>query len=118
MNYNQTRVVRVDESYYHHHSISKKEESTEISQSPRTDYSISRDVAYSQLIDAINATKEPPCTKFNCERRQLCALEKVDCRLFRHYVNNNNYSTRPEKYIARLFRPYDQEETNAKKFHE
>ena len=115
MNYNQTRVVRVDESYYHPTS-SIKEESTKISQSPRTDYSKSQDIAHSQLIDAINATLEPPCTKFNCERIEQCALEKVDCRLFRHYANNNNYSTRPEKYIARLFRPYDQEETNAKTY--
>jgi len=94
MHYNQNRVIRVDESYYNH--------STKPQSPIRT-----QDVAHSELIDAILATKEPPCTKFNCEKIKQCAKEKVDCRLFRHYVNNDNYSSKPEKYIARLLRPYD-----------
>ena len=37
---------------------------------------------------------EGPCVKFNCERQQECAEEKVECKAFRYWVNNDSYTTK------------------------
>ena len=44
--------------------------------------------------EAMIQVGEGPCTKFNCERQQECADEKVECKAFRYGVNNDSYTTK------------------------
>lgn len=56
-----------------------------------------------EIIETMNVDKfteamyqigEGPCVKFNCERQQECAEEKVECKAFRYWVNNDSYETK------------------------
>ena len=51
------------------------------------------------LITHIQNQKEPPCTKFKCPNIEKCKREKIECKSFRFYVNNNDYSKKREKDI-------------------
>jgi hypothetical protein len=44
--------------------------------------------------EAMYQIGEGPCVKFNCERQQECAEEKVECKAFRYWVNNDSYTTK------------------------
>ena len=44
--------------------------------------------------EAMYQIGEGPCVKFNCERQQECAEEKVECKAFRYWVNNDSYETK------------------------
>ena len=55
-----------------------------------------------EMIDSINIEKfndamvvigKGPCVKFDCDRQSVCAVEKVECKPFRYWVNNDSYST-------------------------
>ena len=55
-----------------------------------------------ELIQSINLNKfqaaiqqvgKGPCVKFDCERQKECADEKVECKAFRYWVNNDSYTT-------------------------
>ena len=55
-----------------------------------------------ERIDSINIEKfndamvvigKGPCVKFDCDRQSVCAVEKVECKAFRYWVNNDSYST-------------------------
>ena len=35
-----------------------------------------------------------PCVKFDCDRQSICAEEKVECKAFRYWVNNDSYWTK------------------------
>ena len=35
-----------------------------------------------------------PCVKFDCDRQSVCAEEKVECKAFRYWVNNDSYWTK------------------------
>ena len=41
--------------------------------------------------DAIHQVGKGPCVKFNCDRQSECAIEKVECKAFRYWVNNDSY---------------------------
>ena len=43
--------------------------------------------------DAIQQVGKGPWVKFDCERQQECADEKVECKAFRYWVNNDSYTT-------------------------
>ena len=34
-----------------------------------------------------------PCVKFDCDDQSECATEKVECKAFRYWVNNDSYWT-------------------------
>ena len=44
--------------------------------------------------EAMYQIGEGPCVKFNCERQQEWAEEKVECKAFRYWVNNDSYTTK------------------------
>jgi len=44
--------------------------------------------------DAIQQVGKGPCVKFDCDRQSLCAEEKVECKAFRYWVNNDSYWTK------------------------
>ena len=46
-----------------------------------------------KFTEAMYQIGEGPCLKFNCERQQECAEEKVECKAFRFWVNNDSYTT-------------------------
>ena len=33
------------------------------------------------------------CVKFDCDRQSECGIEKVECKAFRYWVNNDSYWT-------------------------
>ena len=43
--------------------------------------------------DAIQQVGKGPCVKFDCPRQSACAEEKVECKAFRYWVNNDSYTT-------------------------
>ena len=43
--------------------------------------------------DAIQQVGKGPCIKFDCDRQSTCAVEKVECKAFRFWVNNDSYTT-------------------------
>ena len=52
-----------------------------------------------EMIDSINIEKfndamvvigKGPCVKFDCDRQSVCAVEKVECKAFRFWVNNDS----------------------------
>tara|TARA_B100001559_G_C16268481_1_gene514953 strand:- start:406 stop:639 length:234 start_codon:yes stop_codon:yes gene_type:complete len=43
--------------------------------------------------DAIQQVGKGPCVKFDCDRQSECATEKVECKAFRFWVNNDSYTT-------------------------
>ena len=43
--------------------------------------------------DAIQQVGKGPCVKFDCDRQTECASEKVECKAFRYWVNNDSYWT-------------------------
>ena len=47
--------------------------------------------------EAMYQIGEGPCVKFNCERQQECAEEKVECKAFRFWVNNGEMETYSKK---------------------
>ena len=56
-----------------------------------------------EMIDSINVEKfndamvvigKGPCVKFDCDRQSICAEEKVECKAFRYWVNNDSYWTK------------------------
>ena len=56
-----------------------------------------------EMMDSINVEKfndamvvigKGPCVKFNCDRQSVCAEEKVECKAFRYWVNNDSYWTK------------------------
>ena len=56
-----------------------------------------------EMIDSINVEKfndamvvigKGPCVKFDCDRQSVCAVEKVECKAFRYWVNNDSYWTK------------------------
>jgi len=47
-----------------------------------------------KFTEAMYQIGEGPCVKFNCERQQECAEEKVECKAFRYWVNNDSYETK------------------------
>ena len=55
--------------------------------------------SYQSLLTHIKNQKEPPCTKFKCPNIEKCKREKIECKSFRFYVNNNDYSKKREKDI-------------------
>lgn len=44
--------------------------------------------------DAIHQVGKGPCVKFDCDRQSECAIEKVECKAFRYWVNNDSYWTK------------------------
>ena len=44
--------------------------------------------------DALYNIGEGPCVKFDCDRQQECGAEKVECKAFRYWVNNDSYWTK------------------------
>ena len=44
--------------------------------------------------DALYNIGEGPCVKFDCSRHSECAEEKVECKAFRYWVNNDSYWTK------------------------
>jgi|DEB0MinimDraft_4_1074332.scaffolds.fasta_scaffold00414_8 hypothetical protein len=51
-------------------------------------------VARNKFAEAMANIGPGPCVKFNCERQQECASEKVECKAFRYWVNNDSYWTK------------------------
>jgi hypothetical protein len=51
----------------------------------------------SKLADAIMEVGPSPCMKFECERKDLCATEGVECKAFRFWVNNGAMETWSKK---------------------
>lgn len=43
--------------------------------------------------DAIQQVGKGPCVKFDCDRQSECSTEKVECKAFRYWVNNDSYWT-------------------------
>ena len=44
--------------------------------------------------DAMVVIGKGPCVKFDCDRQSICAEEKVECKAFRYWVNNDSYWTK------------------------
>ena len=44
--------------------------------------------------DALYNIGEGPCVKFDCDRQTECGHEKVECKAFRYWVNNDSYWTK------------------------
>ena len=44
--------------------------------------------------DAIHQVGKGPCVKFDCDRQSECDIEKVECKAFRYWVNNDSYWTK------------------------
>ena len=81
-----------------------------------TEYESPRDPGFNtnKLADAMIQVGEGPCVKFNCERQEECALEKVECKAFRYWVNNDSYFTMRKKKktsidvdLGRLLKPIE-----------
>lgn len=51
----------------------------------------------SKLADAIMDVGPSPCMKFECERKDLCSEEGVECKAFRFWVNNGAMETWSKK---------------------
>tara|TARA_X000000950_G_scaffold185898_1_gene225097 strand:+ start:613 stop:846 length:234 start_codon:yes stop_codon:yes gene_type:complete len=46
-----------------------------------------------KFVEAFTFIGKGPCQEFNCPRQQECAEEKVECKAFRYWVNNDSYDT-------------------------
>ena len=46
-----------------------------------------------KLAEAMIDVGPSPCTKFDCPRQSACAEERVECKAFRFWRNNGEYTT-------------------------
>jgi len=58
---------------------------------------ISHNTDYSAFADAVMDVGPSPCTKFDCPRQSQCAEEEVECKAFRFWVNNGEFTTYRKK---------------------
>ncbi len=79
-------TLRVDEAYYINHN---------------TDYSA--------FADAVMDVGPSPCQKFDCPRQSQCAEEKVECKAFRYWVNNGEFTTYRKKLKKDISIAYEME---------
>ena len=55
-----------------------------------------------KFTEAMYQIGEGPCVKFNCERQQECAEDKVECKAFRYCVNNDSYTTKRKGKVTSI----------------
>lgn len=60
-------------------------------------YYISHQTDYSAFADAVMDVGPSPCQKFDCPRQSQCAEEEVECKAFRFWVNNGEFTTYRKK---------------------
>ena len=60
-------------------------------------YYISHNTDYSAFADAVMDVGPSPCQKFDRPRQSACAEEKVECKAFRYWVNNGEFTTYRKK---------------------
>ena len=48
---------------------------------------------FNKFAEAITDVGPSPCMEFDCPRQKTCAMEGVECKAFRFWVNNGSLTT-------------------------